>query len=106
MSKGKTPPGSRAKTTKSHTTAIDVVETLLPFLNRLGAVEKIALGIIKPKLKPAPRRIKIVSEKPTVLLLKMRGTNSLQEVRVYTSDAKGAQKAIETFARKKKWGIT
>lgn len=106
MGKGKTPPGSRKKTTKKHTTAIPVVEKLLTVLNRLSAVEKISLGVIKPKLPVGPRRIKILSENDKVLLIRMRDTNSLQEVRVYTYDAKQTRGDLEAFARKQKWGVT
>lgn len=106
MGKGKTPPGSRKKTTKKHTTAIPAVEKLLTVLNRLNTVEKISLGVIKPKLRAGQRRIKVRSENPKVLFIQMRDTNSLQELRVYTSDAKQTRSDLEAFATKKKWGVT
>ena len=106
MGKGKTPPGSRKKTTSAHTTAIPTVERLLKLLNRIAAVEKISLGVIKPKLPVGPRRIKIMSESGKVLLLKVRDTNSFQEVRVYTSGAVATADKIVTFAKKEGWGVT
>lgn len=106
MGRGKTPPGSRKKTTKRHTTAIDSVEKLLKQLNRMPNVEKISLGVIKPKLRAGLRRIKIMRDSDKVLLLKVRCTNSLQEVRVYTSDADATEAKILAFAVKKKWGVT
>lgn len=106
MGKGKTPPGSRKKTTKRHTTAIEAVEKLLKVLNRIEAVTKISLGVIKPKLRAGLRRIKVMYDSDKVLLLKVRDTNSLQEVRVYTTDATGTEAEIVSFARKKGWGVT
>ena len=106
MGKGKTPRGSRKKTTSSHCTAIEAVEILLRLLNRMTCVDKISLGIIKPKLRAGQRRLKIIKENDKVLLLKMRDTNSLQHVRVYTSDADEVEKALSSYARKKKWGLT
>jgi hypothetical protein len=106
MGKGKTPPGSRKKTTKKHTTAIPTVEKLLKSLNRMPEVTKISLGVIKPKLRVGPRRIKIMSDNNKVLLLKMRDTNSLQEVRVYTGDATETTDKIVSFAKKQGWAVT
>lgn len=106
MGKGKTPPGSRAKTTRSHTTAIDAVEKLLKPLNRMAEVEKISLGVIKPKLRAGQRRIKVTRENDKVLTVKVRGTNSHQVLRVYTSDTEKTTEQILAFAKKKGWGIT
>jgi len=106
MGKGKTPPGSRKKTTSSHTTAIPAVEMLLNLLNKMPEVEKISLGVIKPKLRAGSRRLKIMADNDKVLLLKVRDSNSLQEVRVYTSDSAATKTVLNTFAGKKGWGIT
>ena len=106
MGKGKTPPGSRKKTTSSHTTAIEAVEKLLKTLNRLEVVDKISLGVIKPKLPAGHRRIKIMLQNEKVLLIKVRGTNSHQDVRVYTSDVEKVDAHVRAFAGKKGWGIT
>ena len=99
MGKGKTPPGSRKKTTKSHTTAIPLVEKLLKALNRMAEVDKISLGIIKPKLRAGIRRLKIMTQNEKTLLLKVRDTNSLQEVRVYTSAPETTQENIADWAQ-------
>jgi len=106
MGKGKTPPGSRKKTTRSHTTAIESVEKLLKALNRMTDVDKISLGVIKPKLRVGHRRVKIMRENDRVLLVKVRDTNSHQELRVYTSNADEVENQIQAFAGKKGWGIT
>jgi len=106
MGKGKTPPGSRKKTTKSHTTAIPAVEMLLKLLNKMVEVEKISLGIIKPNLRVGSRRLKIMADNAKVLLLKARDSNSLQELRVYTSDSAATVTALNAFAGKKGWEIT
>ena len=106
MGKGKTPPGSRKKTTKSHTTAIPAAERLLKELNRMAEVDKIALGIIKPKLRAGPRRLKIMTTSDKVLLLKVRDTNSLQEVRVYTKDATVTTARLVSFVQKEGWRVT
>ena len=106
MGKGKTPPGSRKKTTKKHTTAIPSTEKLLKALNRMSEVEKISLGVIKPKLRGGPRRIKIMHDSDKVLLLKIRDTNSLQEVRVYTGSATKTETKIVSFAKKQGWAVT
>lgn len=106
MGQGKTPPGSRKKTTKSHTTAIPAVESLLKSLNRWPEVEKIALGIIKPKLRPGPRRVKVIRQNNKVLHVKVRDTNSLQELRVYTSSAEKTDSQISAFAVAAGWSVT
>jgi len=106
VGKGKTPPGSRRKTTKSHTTAIPAVEALLKPLNRWQEVEKISLGIIKPKLRVGPRRVKVTRQKDKVLLVRVRDVNSLQELRVYTSSTEKVEARIEAFAKKKGWSVT
>lgn len=97
--------GLRQKTTGSHTTAIPLAETFLRALNRMGTVEKISLGIIKPRLPVAPRRVKIMLENPKVLLLKVRDVNSLQELWVYTSDATATHNDLVTFAKREGLGV-
>jgi hypothetical protein len=97
--------GLRQKTTGSHTTTIPLVDTFLRALNRIDPVEKISLGIIKPRLPVAPRRVKIMQEGPTVLLLKVRDTNSLQELWVYTKDTTVTQSALVSFAKKEGLGV-
>jgi len=69
-------------------------------------IEKIALGVIKPGLRAGRRRIKIMRENDKVLLLKMRCSNVLQELRVYTNDADATVTKITAFAQKKGWGVS
>jgi hypothetical protein len=106
VGKGKTPPGSRKKTTRKHTTAIPAAEALLKQLNKMVEIEKISLGIIKPKLRSGPRRIKVMDLNDKTLLCKVRDVNSLQEVRVYTTDLSATRDKIAAFAGKEGWGIT
>lgn len=106
MGKGKTPRGSRRKTTKGHSTAIPMVEKLLQVLNRHLSVEKIALGVIKPGLRAGHRRIKIMTENDKVLLLKVRDVNTLQEVWVYNSSATETRELLVSYAEKSGWGVT
>lgn len=106
MGKGKTPPGSRKKVTKSHTTCIPLAESVLKGINRLSIVDKIALGVIKPNLRAGGRRLKILIENDRVLLLKLRDTNSYQELRIYTNDPTGVTTSLVAMAGKNAWGIT
>lgn len=85
---------------------IPLAGVFLRELNRIPSVEKISLGIIKPRLPVAPRRLKIMQESPAVLLLKVRDTNSLQELWVYTSDTTAAQAALVSFAKKEGLGVS
>lgn len=102
----KTPRGSRRKTTRSHTTAIPAVEHLLKSLNRWDDVSKVSLGVIKAGLRPATHRIKINVLNDKVLLMKVRGIRSVQEVRVYSNDSATVEKRIERVVRKKGWSVT
>ena len=106
MGKGKTPKGTRVKTTKRHTTAIPAVETLLKQLNRMESVEKVSLGIIKAKLRPGARRVKIVPQNDKVVLVRVRDVNTLQEVRVFSTDVEQVELTLEIFAKRMGWGIT
>lgn len=98
--------GLRQKTTGSHSTVIPLAATFLRELNRLPSVEKVSLGVIKPRLPVAPRRLKIMQENPKTLLLKIRDTNSLQEVWVYTSDATATQTGLVAFAKREGLGVS
>lgn len=73
------------KFTSSHTTVIPFAKEVLKAIERLPLVEKISLGVIHPKLKSTnDRRVKIQKDRSSVIL-KIRDTSSLQEVRIYSS---------------------
>ena len=77
-----------------HTTVIDAAKTIINFLNKNPYVSNIAIGYIKTGLKPALQRMKIKSENGC-LLLKIRGTISIQEIRVFSRDLDMMQKILE-----------
>jgi hypothetical protein len=85
---------------------IPLAGVFLRELNRLSSVEKVSLGIIKPRLPVAPRRLKIMQENPRTLLLKVRDTNSIQELWVYTSDATATQAGLVAFAKREGLGVS
>ncbi len=69
----------------SHTTLIDAAEPIVDYLMRHARVSKIVAGHITMRLKTAPHRLKMMEESGC-LLLKVRGTASVQEIRVFSSD--------------------
>jgi hypothetical protein len=81
---------SGGKFTASHTTVIEAAHAAA----QLACVTKISLGFIKT-LKNGPPAIKFLPESPGCLLAKVRGTRSLQEIRVYTDDQEQAQAVME-----------
>jgi hypothetical protein len=98
--------GLRQKTTGSHSTLIPLAGVVLRELNRIPMVEKVSLGIIKPRLPAAPRRVKIMQESPKTILLKVRDTNSLQELWIYTNNVTDTERALVTFAKKEGLEVT
>ncbi len=69
----------------THTTLIDAAEPIVDYLMRHMHVSKIVAGHITMRLKTAPHRLKMMEESGC-LLLKVRGTASIQEIRVFSSD--------------------
>lgn len=76
---------SGGKYTASHTTVIEAAEAPARAAARLDCVSKISLGLIK-SLRNGPPAIKFIDESQGCVLAKVRGTRSIQEVRVYTRD--------------------
>jgi hypothetical protein len=90
-------PKSPKKMTRSHTSAIEKVEQLLPTLQKSPFVTKISLGIIKHigVGKPAIKFHLITGGFKMVV----RGNISVQEVFVYTGSVDEVQKlAQRTFS--------
>ena len=84
---------SGGKYTASHTTVIEAADAPARAAARLACVSKISLGLIKT-LRNGPPAIKFSEECAGCLLVKVRGGSSLQEVRVYTTDAEETRAAM------------
>ena len=93
----------RKKTTSSHTTAIPVVEELLVPLHKQPEVTKIALGVIKPGLRPAPIRVKLNRLNDKTIQAKVRGANAVQEIKIYSTDLTATEQGISKFVGKQGW---
>lgn len=76
---------SGGKYTASHTTVTDAAYAPAQAAAQMPCVTKVSLGLIKT-LRNGPPGIKFLSEGPGCVLAKVRGTRSLQEIRVYTPD--------------------
>ncbi|MBV9851870.1 MAG: hypothetical protein JO250_19560 [Armatimonadetes bacterium] len=85
---------SGGKFTASHTTVIEAAAAPAQAAAQLECVSKVSLGLIKT-LKNGPPAIKFLDEGPGCLLVRVRGTRSIQEVRVYTSDKEQTQAVME-----------
>lgn len=77
-----------------HTTLIDAAQPIVEYLSRHLSVSKITAGHITMRLKTAPHRLKIMEESGC-LLLKVRGTASIQEIRVFSPDLSVVKNDIE-----------
>ena len=94
MSKGHKQGG---KITGSHTTVIPAAEKVIDLLQKTVGVQKISIGFIKQGIKSGRQAIKIM-EMDSGLLLKMRGTASIQEIRVYTNNPEKVKGVLKEFA--------
>lgn len=99
MSKGHRQGG---KITGSHTTVIPAAEKIVDFLQRQGEVNKISVGFIVHGIKSGKHTVKVM-ETDTGLLLKVRGSASIQEIRVYTKNKEVVISSIKKFAEKYKY---
>lgn len=91
MSKGHRAGG---KISGKHTTVIPAAEKVVDFLEKQIAVKKISVGFIKQGIKGGTHSIKITKTE-SGLLLKVRGTASIQDIWVYTDDAESVTLMIE-----------
>lgn len=74
------------KISGSHTSRIDVAESVIESAGKLDCVSKIILGVIKHvKSPPVGKSIK-VSDIPAGIRVKVRGPKSVQELFIYTSN--------------------
>jgi len=99
MSKGHRQGG---KITGSHTTVIPAAEKVVDFLQRHNDVNKISVGFIVHGIKSAKHTIKVMKT-DTGLLLKVRGSASIQEIRVYTKNKEVVISSIKEFSQKYKY---
>ncbi len=99
MSKGHRQGG---KIAGRHTTVIPAAEKIVDFLQRQEIVNKISIGFIKHGIKSGNHSIKFI-EMDSGLLLKIRGSASIQEIRVYTESSNELKKILETYAKKNKY---
>lgn len=76
----------RKKISGTHTSRIDVAESVIESAAKLDCVSKIVLGIIKQvKSPPVYKSIKVV-DIPAGIRVKVRGPKSVQELFIYTTD--------------------
>ncbi|MFM2357803.1 MAG: hypothetical protein RJA61_540 [Candidatus Parcubacteria bacterium] len=80
------------KITASHTTIIDEAEKIIATAQTLSEVSKISLGIIK-QIGSGKRKI-IFSEIPAGFLIRVRGSVTMQELRVFSSDKAKTREAL------------
>lgn len=85
---------SGGKFTASHTTVTEAADAPARAAARLECVSKIALGLIKT-LHNGPPALKFLDEGPGCILAKVRGTRTIQEVRVYTTDKDATMAAMQ-----------
>ena len=76
---------SGKKYTPGHTSVIEAARAPVQAAARLACVSKISLGFIT-SIGNGPISIKFLPEGTGCLLAKVRGSRSIQEIRVYTSD--------------------
>lgn len=82
-----------------HTTLIDASQPIVDYLMRHHMVSNIIAGHITMRLKTAPHRLKIMEESGC-LLLKVRGTASIQEIRVFAPDLNYVKEDLEKKFKK------
>ncbi len=99
MSKGHKQGG---KITGSHSTVIPAAEKLVDFLQKVNEVDKISIGFIKHGIKSGKHAIKII-ELNSGILVKVRGSASIQEIRVYTKNKNNVKDMVKEFAQKYKY---
>lgn len=82
-----------------HTTIIPAAEKIVDLLSKNSEVKKITAGFIKHGIKSGKHAIKI-TDLESGLLLKIRGTASIQEIRVYTNAKEEIKNLLKIYAKK------
>jgi hypothetical protein len=88
------------RVSKQHSTVIEAAHDIVKFLNKMPEVTKIALGRLDVHLPATEWRIKF-TEIRGGLRLQVRGTNSIQQIMVYSNEVPVVQAKIENeFSRR------
>lgn len=74
------------KISGSHTSRIDVAESVIESAGKLDCVNKIVLGVIKRVKSPSAGKSFKISDVPAGVRVKVRGPKSVQELFIYTTD--------------------
>lgn len=82
-----------------HTTVIPVAEKIVDLLSKNPDVKKITVGFIKHGIKSGKHAIKI-TDLESGLFLKIRGTASIQEIRIYTETNKEVKNLLKNYCLK------
>ena len=82
------------KISGTHTSRIDVAESVIVSASKLDCVSKIVLGVIKRVKSPAVGKSIKVSDIPAGLQVKVRGPKSVQELFIYTDNRPLTTQAI------------
>lgn len=79
-----------------HTTVSEHAIKVVDFVEKLPEVTRISIGRLTAGIKNAPHCIKLM-ERSGGLLVKVRGSNTIQEFTIYSSDVKKTVDAIEEY---------
>lgn len=82
------------KTSGRHTTLIDAAAPVFKFISKIPDVTSISAGEIKMNLPAAPQRV-TVKEMSGCLSVKVRGTKSIQELKIYSVNLTTIKEVIE-----------
>ena len=77
-----------------HTTLIKAAITVYNFICKIPDVTSVSAGQIKMNLPTAPHRI-MIKEMTGCLSIKVRGTKSIQELKVYSKNLDNVKEIIE-----------
>lgn len=87
--------------TKSHSTLIEEAEKIIKYLNRDDNVSRVSAGVIQ-SIGSGPIKVKITTDSGAILL-QVRGSSSVQDVRIFSSDFQHTIGLIEKYTLMKKW---
>lgn len=82
-----------------HTTIIPAAEKIVDLLSRNPEVKKISIGFIKHGIKNGKHAIK-VTDLDSGVLLKIRGTASIQEIRIYADTKESVKNSLKKYSTK------
>ena len=82
------------KTGGRHTTLTEPASKVYDFIKKIPAVSSVTAGQIKMNLPSAPHRV-IIKEISGCLSIKVRGTKSIQELKVYSRDLPNVKEVLE-----------